>query len=100
MDLEQLKYLTDDQKERYVTLERTFETKGWVIVEAWAKQRAIEQLERAAYASNWEEHRVATGARLAYEQIANLREDTEKEFTMIAETNMLNAQVDEELVHE
>lgn len=100
MDLEQLKYLTDDQKDKYVTLERTFDSKGWKIIEVWAQQRAIEEHHRAAMASSWEDHRVATGARLAYEQLANLRDTTELEFTQLAEQAMLNDTIEEELEHE
>jgi hypothetical protein len=100
MDLEQLKYLTPDQKDRYVTLERMFDSKGWAVVEAWAKQRATLEYQRAATASGWDDHRLATGSRLAYEQIANLREATEQEFVDLAEQAMLAEQENEELLSE
>jgi hypothetical protein len=100
MDLDQLNYLTDDQKDRYVTLERTFDSKGWKIVEAWAVQRAQEEFQRAGFAATWEDHQRATGARMAFEQLAALRDATELEFVNLAESNMLNQQEEEELNHE
>lgn len=100
MDLDQLNNLTDDQKDRYVTLERTFDSKGWKIVEAWASVRAQEEFQRAAMAGTWEDHQRATGARMAYEQVAALREATELEFLNLAESNLLNTIEEEELTHE
>lgn len=100
MDLNQLKYLTPDQKDRYVTLERMFEGKGWSVIEAWAKTNAVQQMERAAFAGNWEDHRMATGSRLVYEQIVNLRESTENEYVALAEQAMLAIAEEDELEHE
>ncbi len=100
MDLEQLKYLTPDQKDRYVTLERMFESKGWQVVQAWAASRAENEMRRAAFTGTWEDHRLATGARLAYEQFVNLREATEQEFVDLAEQAMLAEQEDEALDNE
>ena len=100
MDLEQLKYLTPDQKERYVALERTFDSEGWKVIRAWAATQSSLAMERAAFASNWEDHRIATGVRLSFDQIVNLRDATEAEYVSIAEDAMLSDEETDELEHE
>lgn len=100
MDLEQLALLDDVSKERYVTLERMFDTPGWKLVEEWAKTNAQQQFHRAALAGSWEENRMALGARLAYEVIAGLRDSTEAEFIAKAEDAALNGQYEEEALNE
>lgn len=100
MDLEQIKYLTDDQKDKYLDYERTFESKGWGYVKGWLLGQIQEQVQRALFASSWEDHRVATGMRIAFEQMLSLHENVEAEFVSAAEANMLNAVNDDELEHE
>lgn len=96
MDLEQLNYLTDQQKARYSQLENMFETPGWKLVEDFANRNAEEQYQRAASARDWNEHRLATGARAAFITIARLRDTTEVEFAQLAEENKNQLQVIEE----
>lgn len=100
MDLEHLALLDDDQKDHYVKYERMFDTPGWALIEEWARLNSQQQFMRAAYAGSWEENRIALGARLVYEQIANLRNTTEAEFMAKAEQALLNTAFEEELEHE
>jgi diphthamide synthase subunit DPH2 len=100
VDLEQLKYLTDDQKDKYLAYEKVFDQKGWGFILGWLQGQIQEQAVRAINASSWDDHRVATGARIAYEQLASLRESVEAEFIARAEENMLNAKEDDELEYE
>lgn len=100
MDLEQLARLNDAEKDRYVKLERMFDTPGWKIVEDWARQNAQQQMLRAAHATSWEQHQMATGARLVYETVASLRDTTEAEFTAKAEEALLNQSFEEESLNE
>lgn len=100
MDLEQLRYLDDDQKARYVKLERTFNTEGWVVIEEWALEKIDAAIKAAASASSWDQHRILTGMRLAFEQVAGLRDSTEKEFLQMAEDNLINSQQEVEEEYE
>lgn len=100
MDLEQLARLDDASKERYVKLERMFDTPGWAIIEEWAKTNAQQQLLQGAYAGTWEANRMAAGARLVYESVASLRESTEAEFVAKAEEALLSSEFEDELLNE
>lgn len=87
MDLDQIQHLTDEQKERYLQLERTFDTPGWKLVEEYAIQRANDATGRLLAAKSWEENRIFAGGREAFALFANLRESTESEFAALAAAN-------------
>lgn len=80
----QLSLLTDQQRERYNKLESLFEHPGWKIVQEFAETSAGSQAERSLNARTWDEHRLATGARMAFAQVANLPVVTENEFSNLA----------------
>jgi hypothetical protein len=90
----QLSLLTDQQRERYSKLESLFEHPGWKIVQEFADTSASAQAQRALEAPNWDQHRLATGARHAFAQVASLQEVTENEFANLAAQS---AQAREEL---
>lgn len=80
----QLSLLNDEQRSRYNKLEALFEHPGWKIVEEFAQASAQQQAQRTLNANSWDEHRLATGARMAFAQIAALPEVTENEFANLA----------------
>lgn len=96
----QLSLLTDEQRERYSALESLFEHPGWKIVTEYALAGATAQAQRALNASNWNEHQLATGARLAYTQVAGLPEVTDVEFSNIAAEVAATKEDEDELAYE
>lgn len=92
----QLSLLTDDQRERYAKLESLFEHPGWQIVQEYAQAGVASQAQRAMNATSWNEHQQATGARLAFSQVAALPDVTHAEFSnLAAEAAMVQAEDDE-----
>lgn len=92
----QLAFLTDQQRERYNSLEKLFEHPGWQVVSEFLESSVAEQSNRVINAQNWDTHRLATGARLAFAQILNLPQITEQEFSTLAAQAATAAEVDEE----
>lgn len=86
MDLEALKYLSDEDKTRYMVLERLFTQPGWELVVALTRQLALEAKDRAAFASSWDANRVAVGNGLAYDHISRLQDNTEAEYQQKADS--------------
>jgi hypothetical protein len=80
MDLTQLKFLSDEDKERYMSLERLWSQPGWALVVELAKQLASGHRDRATFANTWEQNRMALGSALAYDHISRLQEITETEY--------------------
>jgi hypothetical protein len=96
VDLDDIQYLNDAEKDRYVKLERLFTSDGWSLVEEWAKQQRENATGRLINANSWEEHRVMTGVRAVYAEVENLRESTEATFAQIAAANKEAALLSEE----
>ncbi|SRR6266404_1432602 len=80
MDLEALKYLSDEDKNRYMVLERLFSQPGWKLVTSLMEQLALEARDRAAFAKSWDENRIAIGQGYGYNMVASLQDSTEAEF--------------------
>jgi hypothetical protein len=80
----QLSLLTDEQRERYAKLEDLFDHPGWEIVKQYAEAGVASQGMRAMNATSWAEHQQATGARLAFQQVAALPEISYNEFASLA----------------
>lgn len=100
MELEDLKYLTDEQRERYMTMERLFEQPGWTLVEKWAGINRDEAKERAANAQSWEDNRIAVGLRIAYDTFSKMRDINEREYMQLAQDQREEQEEDNELEHE
>lgn len=92
----QLSLLTDEQRDRYSKLEKLFEHPGWKIVQEYAQAGVTSQGMRAMNAINWNEHQQATGARLAFAQVASLPDVTHTEFAnLAAEAALAQEEADE-----
>ena len=85
LDLQQLQLLNDQQKAAYMHSEKMFASEFWPWIKQWAEANAAEQRERVVNAATWDFNRVATGARYAFELLANLEKVTEAEFANVAE---------------
>lgn len=77
LDLEQVNALAPDDRNRYMQLEKLFAQPGWRVVVALATQKVAEALQQAAFASSWDNNRIAMGAHLAWRGIQNLEKDTQ-----------------------
>lgn len=84
LDIQQLHLLTDQQKAAYMQAEKMFSSDFWIWMQKWAEDNAAEQRERVVNAATWDFNRVATGARYAFELLANLEKVTETEFANVA----------------
>lgn len=95
MDLDQIKHLSDEQKERYMALTRLFEMPGWAIVQKWAESNYEDSRERAASASTWDQNRIAVGERVVYDVLRKMEEITEREYSTLAEDNARKNEVED-----
>lgn len=87
LDLSQLKYLSDEQRERYMSLEKLYRQPGWALVVKQAAASAEEAKLRAAFATSWDVNRANVGQYHAYLSLANMEEATEAEFAAVALSN-------------
>ena len=92
MDLEQIKSLTDEQKERYMALTRIFEMPGWAHIQKWAELNYEDARDRGSAAGTWEQNRIAFGERIVYDVLRKMEDITEREYTLIAEQNAAKLQ--------
>jgi hypothetical protein len=97
MDLNELKFLSDEDKDRYMKLERLWSQPGWALVIELAAQLAATHKDRATFAQTWEANRMALGSAFAYDHISRLQELTEAEFEQKVEAaRTANRDADEE----
>lgn len=87
MDLVQIQHLTDEQKERYMSLTRLFESPGWAIIKKWAEVNYEESRDRGASAGTWDANRIAFGERLVYDVVRQMEDITELEYSKLSEQN-------------
>lgn len=80
MDIEDLQHLSDAQKERYMLLQRGFDTEFWKFIRVFAEANANNQATRLFNAASWDENRMAFGAHQAFTLVANLEAQTENDF--------------------
>jgi hypothetical protein len=84
LELDQLKWLNDPQKERYMFLQRFFESDYWDFFKSWATHGLQEADNRLLNAQQWDHNRLAMGARLAFMSMLNLEASTDAEFSQYA----------------
>lgn len=85
LDMEQINLLDNQQKQKYMALERLFTTPGWKFVKDFCAASAEEAAAGILRATKWEDHCFALGARNAYLQIGNFEVFAENEFAAHAE---------------
>ena len=89
--IEIFKHLNDEQKERYLKLQKTFESDGWSLLVDMATTKGTDAFSRAAYASSWEENRIFVGQHIVYESFKNLKETVDAEFEQLAAENAMES---------
>lgn len=85
LDMEQIKMLPNGMRERYMLLEKLFDHPGFKYLLEWAKAQVDDSRTRELNATSWEQVCFIRGARLAYDNFANIEEFSEREFAQIAE---------------
>lgn len=96
MDLDQLRFLTDAQKDQYMRFERLFDAEGWNDIEKWAQANGEEAIQRQLNATTWDQTLVARGMLVVFKMVRDLRETTQREYAHMAEENQLVAQAQAE----
>lgn len=94
--MEIIKNLDDGQTDRFMKLEKMFESDGWTLIAEWAATQAEFAHNAAAYAGSWEENRMAVGSEKVYLAVAKLRDAVLQEFQGIAEAKLAEAEENSE----
>lgn len=84
LDLNDLQYLPDTEKSRYMMMERLFANPGWDYVMQLAQSDFDAAKARVISAQTWDQNRVAFGAMQAFYSLLNLRDQIEAEFEQLA----------------
>jgi hypothetical protein len=100
MDLEQIKFLDDGQKDRYMKLQRVFESDGWALIEQQMRNAAAAATDRILNAQTWDQSNLNRGARFVYNEVATLRETTDIEFAQLAAAQAATQEVQNEIEFE
>ncbi len=95
-----IKFLSDADKTRYMMYDRLFSTTGWAAVVALCTELAAQATNRAAFAKSWDDNRLAIGNGYAYTHIANLQDLTETEYQQKADAAKAEAQAADETAFE
>lgn len=96
LNMQELAFLTDQEKQDYMEWERGFESVFWKKLHEMAENGSSEALMRAAHADTWDTNRISYGQRTVWELLANLEESVEREFQQAAAARAeLQAQKDE-----
>lgn len=85
LDLDQINLLPNDMRNRYMLLEKLFDHPGFKYLLEWAKAQVADSQQREMNATSWEQVLFMRGAKLAYNNFANIEEFSEREFAQIAE---------------
>ena len=82
--MEVLKWLNDEERERFLKFEEVFGTAGWKLLSEWAGLKALEQMQNAANSTTWDRTCRAQGARIAYQEVADWATSFMAEFSALA----------------
>lgn len=96
LDMEELKFLPDEFKSKYMLLERLYGDKAWELVKAWAIQSAEQQLATILVAPNWDQTVYARGKRDAFLELLHMEQGTNFQFRNIIRDGLARKAADEE----
>jgi hypothetical protein len=85
LDLEQINLLPNDMRNRYMLLEKLFDHAGFKYLLEWAKAQVADSQSRELNAKTWDEVVFFRGAKLAYNNFAEIERFSEAEFADIAQ---------------
>lgn len=102
LDMEELKLLPNEFKDKYMLLERLYGDKAWELVKAWAMQSADQQVTLILQAPNWDQTCYARGKRDAFLEMIHMERGTNFQFRNIIRDGLARKAADEEaaLAHE
>lgn len=96
LDMDELKMLPDEFKDKYMLLERLYGDKAWDLVKAWAQQSADQQLGAILNAPNWDQTVYARGKRDAFLEVIHMERGTNFQFRNIIRDGLAKLAADEE----
>jgi hypothetical protein len=88
MDIHQINALSNEQKAKYMALQRLFDQPGFKYLVEWAKAQVSDSTARELSAPNWDQVLLMRGARFAYTNFAEIEKYTEAEFSDLADTEL------------
>ncbi len=91
MDIHQINALSNEQKAKYMALQRLFDQPGFKYLVEWARAQVGDSTARELSAPNWEQVLLMRGARFAYANFAEIEKYTEAEFSDLADTELSRA---------
>jgi hypothetical protein len=83
LDMEELKQLPNELKDKYMLLERLFGDKSWTYVKAWCQKSADQQVVAVLQAPNWDQTVYARGKRDAFLEMLNMENAVSFQFRHI-----------------
>jgi len=88
LDLEQINFLDNSAKIRYMALCKLFDHPSYKYIVDWAKAKYEEAQARELTAQTWEQVCYARGNRLAYGDFVNLEDIVDTEFAGLAQAGL------------
>ena len=95
MDIHQINVLSNEQKAKYMALQRLFDQPGFKYLVEWARAQVTDSTGRELNAPNWEQVLLMRGARFAYMNFAEIEKFTEAEFSDLADTELSRKDAEE-----
>jgi len=83
LDMNELKQLPNEFKDRYMLLERLFGDKAWEYVKAWSQKSADQQIGAILQAPNWDQTVYARGKRDGFLELLNMEKSVAFQFRQI-----------------
>lgn len=100
LDSEQIRYLSDDEADRYKQIEKWFDAAPW----SWIRQGFMEEIEplkdRVVMAKSWDEACFLRGELARVMGFVNLQETVMTEFAARSEQNRDEMQIEQEEEYE
>lgn len=85
LEMDQIQALPNDMRGKYMLLEKLFDHAGFKYLLEWAKAQVADSQMRELNAKTWDEVVFFRGAKLAYNNFAEIERYSEAEFAQIAE---------------
>lgn len=88
MDIHQINALSNEQKAKYMALQRLFDQPGFKYLVEWARAQVADSTARELSAATWDQVLLMRGARFAYVNFAEIEKYTEAEFSDLADSEL------------
>jgi len=95
MDIHQINALSNEQKAKYMALQRLFDQPGFKYLVEWARAQVSDSTARELSAPNWDQVLLMRGARFAYVNFAEIEKYTEAEFSDLADSELSRQEASE-----